>query len=87
MFSWEYLEGSRDRAEYASRVHELLREGKAVMDASCWLPLQTSVIRDKDILELMPDAGEEEIDAYLDEYTKSLQKYKDVYLEAKERRK
>lgn len=80
------MEGSRDRAEYAPRVHELLREGKAVMDAS-WLPLQTSVIRDKDILELMPDAGEEEIDAYLDEYTKSLQKYKDVYLEAKERRK
>ena len=73
------MEGSRDRAEYAPRVHELLREGKAVMDAS-WLPLQTSVIRDKDILELMPDAGEEEIDAYLDEYTKSLQKYKDVWI-------
>lgn len=49
--------------------------------------LQTSVIRDKDILELMPDAGEEEIDAYLDEYTESLQKYKDVYLEARGEKK
>jgi raffinose/stachyose/melibiose transport system substrate-binding protein len=79
------MEGNRDRAEYAPKVHELLREDRAVMDAS-WLPLQTSVIRDKDILELMPDASAKEIDAYLDKYTKSLQKYKDVYLEAKERK-
>lgn len=34
----------------------------------------------------MPDASAKEIDAYLDKYTKSLQKYKDVYLEAKERK-
>ena len=35
----------------------------------------------------MPDAGEAEIDDYLNTYTKSLQKHKDLYLEAKERRK
>ena len=79
------MEGNKNRAEYAPRVHQLIREGRAVMDAS-WLPLQTSVIRDKDILSLMPDAGKVEIDDYLDTYTKSLQKHKDLYLEAKEKR-
>lgn len=79
------MERNKNRAEYAPRVHQLIREGRAVMDAS-WLPLQTSVIRDKDILSLMPDAGKVEIDDYLDTYTKSLQKHKDLYLEAKEKR-
>lgn len=80
------MEGSIDRAEYAPRVHRLLSEGNAVMDAS-WLPLQTSVIRDTDIGALMPNADEEEVRDYLEKYTKSLQKHKDLYLEAKEKRK
>ena len=79
------MKNSENRAKFAPRVHELLEDGHAVMDAS-WLPLQTSVIRDIDIEELMPDAGSEEIDVYLDKYTKSLQKHKDLYLEAKEKR-
>lgn len=79
------LKNSQNRAKYAPRVHELLESGHAVMDAS-WLPLQTSVIRDMDIEELMPDADSEEIEKYLDKYTKSLQKHKELYLEAKEKR-
>ena len=76
----------KNRAEYAPRVHQLIREGRAVMDAS-WLPLQTSVIRDKDILSLMPDAGRSgRSSSYFDTYSKSLQKHKDLYLEAKEKR-
>lgn len=78
------MKGVQDRAEYAPRVHEMMAKGQARMDAT-WLPLQVSVIRDKDIAELMPDAGEEEITAYLEKYTKSLQKHKDLYLEAKEK--
>lgn len=80
------MEGVVDRAEYAPEVHRLLSEGNAVMDAS-WLPLQTSVIRDKDIGALMPNAGEKEIIQYLSKYTKSLQKHRDLYLEAKEKRR
>ena len=79
------MKNSQNRAKYAPRVHELLESGHAVMDAS-WLPLQTSVIRDMDIEELMPDADSEEIEKYLDKYTKSLQKHKELYLEAKEKR-
>ena len=50
------LKNSQNRAKYAPRVHELLESGHAVMDAS-WLPLQTSVIRDMDIEELMPNTN------------------------------
>lgn len=79
------LKNSQNRAKYAPRIHELLEHGHAVMDAS-WLPLQTSVIRDIDIQELMPDADSAQVEAYLDKYTRSLQKHKDLYLEAKEKR-
>lgn len=78
------MEGVESRADYAPEVNRLISEGAAKMDAS-WLPLQTSVIRDKDIGELMPDAGAEEISRYLDKYTKSLRKHKNLYLEAKEK--
>lgn len=78
------MEGVKDRAEYAPAVKELMEKGQAVMDAS-WLPLQTSVIRDKDIGSLMPKAEEEEITAYLNKYTESLRKHKDLYLEASEK--
>lgn len=78
------IEGVESRADYAPEVNRLISDGAAKMDAS-WLPLQTSVIRDKDIAELMPDAGAEEITGYLEKYTKSLRKHKDLYLEAKEK--
>lgn len=78
------LEGVSDRAKYAPRINELIESGQARMDAS-WLPLQTSVIRDKDIAELMPAASAEKVSAYLSKYTKSLQKHRKLYLDAKEK--
>lgn len=78
------IEGVESRTDYAPEIHRLIAEGRAKMDAT-WLPLPTSVIRDKDIGELMPDAGAEKISKYLDKYTRSLQKHKDLYLEAKEK--
>ncbi|MDO4273925.1 MAG: extracellular solute-binding protein [Eubacteriales bacterium] len=78
------VEGVADRADYAPRINSLIEQGQAVMDAS-WLPLQTSVIRDKDIAAVMPRASESELTAYLKKYTKSLQKHGDLYLEAKEK--
>lgn len=78
------VKGVEGRADYAPWINHLVAEGTAKMDAS-WLPLQTSVIRDKDIAELMPDADEEEITEYLNKYTKSLRKHKNLYLEAKEK--
>ena len=83
--SFSCIEGPADRAEYAPRVNELIQSGHAEMDAS-WLPVQTSTIRDQDIADLMPYAEEEEIDAYLEKYTKSLRKHKDLFLGAKEKR-
>lgn len=78
------LEGVSDRADYAPKINEFIANGQAQMDAS-WLPLQTSVIRDKDIAELMPAASSEKVGAYLAKYTRSLQKHSKLYLEAKEK--
>lgn len=78
------IEGVEDRADYAPRINRLIEQGQAVMDAS-WLPLQTSVIRDKDIAVLMPQASDTEIKAYLKKYTKSLRKHGKVYLQVKEK--
>lgn len=78
------LEGVSDRADYAPRINALIETGQAQMDAS-WLPLQTSVIRDKDIEELMPAASPGEVSAYLSKYTRSLRKHRELYLEAKEK--
>lgn len=78
------IKGVENRAEYAPKVKRMIAEGRAVMDAS-WLPLQTSAIRDKDIAGLVPDAEPEKITEYLDKYTRSLRKHKDIYLEAKEK--
>lgn len=78
------IEGVESRMDYAPKINRMITEHTAQMDAS-WLPLQASVIRDKDIAKLMPDAGREEITEYLKRYTKSLRKHKDLYLEAKEK--
>lgn len=83
--SFGSLKGTTDRAEYAPKILELMKQGKAELDAS-WLPTPTSVIRDKDVVELMPDATEEEIREYLKKYTKSLQKHKDLFMDAKEKK-
>lgn len=78
------LEGVSDRADYAPRMNAFIANGQAQMDAS-WLPLQTSVIRDKDIAELMPAASFEKVSAYLSKYTKSLRKHSKLYLDVKEK--
>lgn len=83
--SFGSVKGTTDRAEYAPKILELMKQGKAELDAS-WLPTPTSVIRDKDVVELMPDATEEEIREYLKKYTKSLQKHKDLFMDAKEKK-
>lgn len=82
--SFSCMKNTIDRADYAPRVKELILNGQSQMDAT-WLPLQTSIIRDKDILTLMPDAGEEEIEEYLEKYTRSLRKHSNLYLEAKDK--
>lgn len=78
------VEGAADRADYAPGIHEMIRNGQACVDAS-WLPLPVSVIRDKDIADLMPAAASGEVTSYLEMYTKSLRKHGQLYLEVKEK--
>lgn len=69
---------------YAPRINYLITNKTANMDAT-WIPGQTSDIRDQDIASLMPDAEDEEIRAYMNVLTKSLQKYSEKFLKVKEK--
>lgn len=78
------MEGTQMVSEYAPRINEFILKGEENVDAT-WLPIQTSIIRDQEIASLMPDAGEKEIQEYMDLMTKSLQKHSEQFLEVKER--
>lgn len=78
------IEGVEDRAGYAPLFLDMIEQKKAAIDNAV-LPLATSTIRDDDIGVLMPAAKEEEIDEYLERYTRSLRKHAEEFLEEKEK--
>ena len=69
---------------YAPVVQQLKEKGFFKMDAT-WLPTPCRIIRDIDIADLMPDADEDTVDQYLDKFSKSLRRHKDIFLDVKEK--
>ncbi len=80
------MEGIKSECEYAPQINEVVRKGRANVDAT-WIPSPTSVIRDEDIVSLMSDADRNEIETFMNTLSKSLKKHSKLFLEVKEKRK